>query len=107
VADAIPLPTLIFDEIDYGVSGDVSLKMGHILKELSNRHQMVCITHTPQVAARADQHYFVFKKVHENRTITNVRPLDPAERVRSIAVMLSGNPPSESALATAGELVNG
>jgi DNA repair protein RecN (Recombination protein N) len=107
VADAIPLPTLIFDEIDYGVSGDVSLKMGHILKELSTRHQVVCITHTPQVAARADQHYFVFKKVHENRTITNVRSLDPAERVRSIAVMLSGNPPSESALATAGELVKG
>jgi DNA repair protein RecN (Recombination protein N) len=107
VADAIPLPTLIFDEIDSGVSGDVSMKMGLILKELSARHQVISITHTPQVAARADRHYFVFKKVNENRTVTNVRLLTPDERVRSIAVMLSGNPPSESALNTAQELVQG
>jgi DNA repair protein RecN (Recombination protein N) len=107
VADAIPLPTLIFDEIDTGISGDVSLKMGLILKELSDRHQVVSITHTPQIAARADRHYFVFKKVADNRTITNVRLLSPDERVRSLAVMLSGNPPSESALATAAELIAG
>jgi DNA repair protein RecN (Recombination protein N) len=105
VADAIPLPTLIFDEIDAGVSGDVSMKMGHILKELAGRHQVICITHTPQVAARADKHYFVFKKVQNDRTLTNVRLLNPDERVRSIAVMLSGNPPSEAALVTARELV--
>jgi DNA repair protein RecN (Recombination protein N) len=105
VADAIPLPTLIFDEIDSGISGDVSLKMGNILKELSTRHQVVSITHTPQIAARADAHYFVYKKVAENRTITNVRLLEPEDRVRSIAVMLSGNPPSDSAVATARELV--
>ncbi len=107
VADAIPLPTLIFDEIDSGVSGDVSLKMGLILRELSNRHQVISITHTPQVAARADRHYFVFKKVDGERTVTNVRLLNDDERVRSIAVMLSGNPPSEAALATARELVEG
>ncbi len=107
VADAIPLPTLIFDEIDSGISGDVSLKMGVILKELSDRHQVVSITHTAQIAARADSHYFVYKKVADNRTVTNVRLLNPDERVRSIAVMLSGNPPSEAALATARELVEG
>ncbi|HNG90681.1 MAG TPA: DNA repair protein RecN, partial [Saprospiraceae bacterium] len=107
VADAIPLPTLIFDEIDAGISGDVSLKMGLILKELSARHQVVSITHTPQIAARADAHYFVYKRVADNRTVTNVRLLSPDERVRSIAVMLSGNPPSDSALATAAELVKG
>lgn len=107
VADAIPLPTLIFDEIDSGISGDVSMKMGLILKELSSRHQVVSITHTPQIAARADVHYFVYKKVADNRTVTNVRLLSPDERVRSIAVMLSGNPPSESAMATAAELVKG
>jgi DNA repair protein RecN (Recombination protein N) len=107
VADAIPLPTLIFDEIDSGVSGDVSMKMGLILKELSDRHQVICITHTPQVAARADKHYFVYKKVEDNRTVTNVRLLSADERVRSIAVMLSGNPPSDAALATARELVAG
>jgi DNA repair protein RecN (Recombination protein N) len=105
VADAIPLPTLIFDEIDSGVSGDVSLKMGQILKELAGRHQVVSITHTPQVAAKADRHYFIYKKVQDNRTITNVRQLTHDERIRSIAVMLSGNPPSEAALQTASELV--
>ncbi|MCC7506728.1 MAG: DNA repair protein RecN [Saprospiraceae bacterium] len=107
VADAIPLPTLIFDEIDSGVSGDVSLKMGLILRELSERHQVVSITHTPQIAARADRHYFVFKKVETDRTVTNVRLLNDDERVRSIAVMLSGNPPSDAALTTARELVAG
>jgi DNA repair protein RecN (Recombination protein N) len=107
VADAIPLPTLIFDEIDSGVSGDVSLRMGVILRELSERHQVISITHTPQIAARADQHYFVYKRVLENRTVTNIRLLNSDERVRSIAVMLSGNPPSEAALATALELVAG
>ncbi|MFN0216982.1 MAG: DNA repair protein RecN [Saprospiraceae bacterium] len=107
VADAIPLPTLIFDEIDSGISGDVSLKMGLILKELSARHQVVSITHTPQIAARADVHYFVYKKVGGQRTVTNVRMLAPEERLRSIAVMLSGNPPSDAAMATARELVEG
>lgn len=107
VADAIPLPTLIFDEIDSGISGDVSLKMGLILKDLSARHQVVSITHTPQIAARADAHYFVYKKVEGQRTVTNVRLLAPDERVRSIAAMLSGNPPSDAALATARELVGG
>jgi DNA repair protein RecN (Recombination protein N) len=105
VADAIPLPTLIFDEIDAGVSGDVSLKMGLILKELSQRHQVICITHTPQVAARADTHYFVYKKIQDGRTLTNVRLLNDEERVRSIAVMLSGNPPSAAAMDTAKELI--
>lgn len=105
VADAIPLPTLIFDEIDTGISGDVSLKMGLILKDLAARHQVVSITHTPQIAARADSHYFVYKKIVEDKTVTNVRLLSHEERVRSLAVMLSGNPPSESALATARELI--
>lgn len=105
VADAIPLPTLIFDEIDTGISGDVSLKMGLILKELSDRHQVVSITHTPQIAARADKHYFVFKQVHDGRTATSLRLLNPDERVRALAVMVGGNPPSEAALATARELM--
>jgi len=106
VADAIPLPTLIFDEIDSGVSGDVSLKMGLILQELSNRHQVISITHTPQIAARADKHYFAFKQVQNDRTITHLRILNADERVRALAVMLSGNPPSEAALTTAKELMH-
>lgn len=107
VADAIPLPTLIFDEIDSGVSGDVSLQMGYLLRNLSARHQVVSITHTPQVAARADRHYFVYKKTEADRTVTQVRSLTEDERVRAIAVMLSGNPPSDSALKTAAELMHG
>ncbi len=105
VAAAIPLPTLIFDEIDSGISGDVALRMGNILRRLSNQHQVVVITHSPQVAAKADAHYFVYKKDTPERTVTNVRPLTLDERIRSIAVMLSQNPPSSSALQNARELL--
>ncbi|HHM21136.1 MAG TPA: DNA repair protein RecN [Bacteroidetes bacterium] len=105
VAAAIPLPTLIFDEIDTGISGDVSLKMGNILRQLSNHHQVINITHSPQIAAQADAHYFVYKKVNGNTTTTNVKLLNEEERVRSIAVMLSQNPPTEAALTNARELM--
>jgi len=105
VASAIPLPTLIFDEIDTGISGDVSLKMGNILRQLSNHHQVINITHSPQIAAKADAHYFVYKKVSATATATKVKLLKEEERVRSIAVMLSQNPPSESALQNARELI--
>ncbi|MEM6964126.1 MAG: DNA repair protein RecN [Bacteroidota bacterium] len=105
VASSIPLPTLIFDEIDTGISGDTALKMGTILHDLAEQHQVVSITHSPQVAVKADQHYFVFKKVKEGKTVTNVRLLSPDERVRAIATMLSGSPPSESAIKNAKELL--
>ena len=107
VAKAMKLPTLIFDEIDAGVSGDVAQKMGRILTDLSRHHQVVAITHSPQVASRADRHYFVYKQDREDaeRTITKVRELNQEERIRSIAVMLSQNPPSDSALENARELV--
>ena len=105
VASAIPLPTLIFDEIDTGISGDVALKMGNILQELSSRHQVISITHTPQIAVKADTHYFVYKKVVEDRTVTNVKLLSFDERVRAVATMLSGSPPSDSAIANAKELL--
>ncbi|MEL6944430.1 MAG: DNA repair protein RecN, partial [Bacteroidota bacterium] len=94
VASAIPLPTLIFDEIDTGISGHVALKMGEILRKLSDEHQVVSITHSPQVASKANTHYFVYKKVKEERTVTHVKSLTPDEKVRAIAVMLSSNPPS-------------
>ncbi len=105
VASAIPLPTLIFDEIDTGISGDVALKMGNILQELSSRHQVIAITHTPQIAVKADTHYFVYKKVTENSTVTNVKLLSFDERVRAVATMLSGSPPSASAIENAKELL--
>ena len=105
VASAIPLPTLIFDEIDTGVSGDVALKMGKILHGLARQHQVVCITHTPQVAAKADTHYFVYKEHGEDRTVTAVRALTHPERVTELATMLSGNPPSAAAMSNAKELL--
>jgi DNA repair protein RecN (Recombination protein N) len=106
VADAIPLPTLIFDEIDTGVSGDVALKMGNILRALSDKHQVVSITHSPQIASKADVHYFVFKEVGEDRTFTRIKRLDREERIHSIATMLSQNPPTESAIENAKELLS-
>lgn len=105
VASAIPLPTLIFDEIDTGISGDVALKMGSILRELSNEHQVVSITHSPQIASRANAHYFVYKKDKADRTVTEVRPLDTEGRIYAIATMLSQDPPSESAISNAKELL--
>jgi len=105
VADAIPLPTLIFDEIDTGVSGDVALKMGSILRELSDRHQVINITHSPQIASKADAHYFVYKDVTEDRTYSRIRLLDEESRIRHIATMLSQSPPTESAIANAKELL--
>lgn len=105
VASAIPLPTLIFDEIDTGISGDVALKMGNILQKLSSHHQVVSITHSPQIASKANKHYFVYKKVTEDRTITNVRELEIDGRVYAIATMLSQDPPSESAINNAKELL--
>lgn len=105
VASAIPLPTLIFDEIDTGISGDTALKMGGILHDLADKHQVVSITHSPQVAVKADNHYFVFKKVKDDKTVTSVRLLTPDERVRAIATMLSGSPPSDSAMKNAKELL--
>jgi len=106
VASAIPLPTLIFDEIDTGISGDVALKMGRILQQLSQEHQVAVITHSPQIASKASKHYFVFKKVLEDRTITKVRELEMDGRVYAIATMLSQDPPSESAINNAKELLS-
>ncbi len=105
VADAIPLPTLIFDEIDTGVSGEVALQMGLILQSLSAKHQVISITHSPQIAAKANLHYYVSKKVEGNQTYTEVRQLSTDERILEIAKMLSGNPPSEIAKENARELL--
>ncbi len=105
VASAIPLPTLIFDEIDSGVSGEVAGKMGGILKNLAAEHQVIVITHSPQVASKADAHFYVYKNIKDDRTQTKIRELTSEEQVKSIAVMLSGNPPSNSAIENAKELI--
>lgn len=105
VADAMTLPTLIFDEIDTGVSGEVASRMGEILAGLAEKHQVLSITHSPQIAAKADRHFFVHKNDREDRTVTAVRELDQQGRLTEIATMLSGNPPSAAAIENAKELM--
>lgn len=105
VAGAITLPTLIFDEIDAGVSGDVAQKMGVILANLSKKHQIITITHSPQIAAKAQSHFWVYKSDTDARTVTAMRELSIEDRVTEIAKMLSGNPPTEAAKANAKELI--
>jgi DNA repair protein RecN (Recombination protein N) len=105
VARAIPLPTLIFDEIDIGISGDVALRMGQILKDLAQDHQVICITHSPQIASKGDIHYYVFKDDTTDRTLAQVKKLNKSERIQSIAAMLSSNPPSAAAMKNAKELI--
>ncbi len=106
VAETITLPTLIFDEIDTGISGEVAQKVGNILKELGKKHQIIAITHLPQVAAKGDKHLFVYKNHEKEKTNTEIRTLDKNERLHEIAVMLSGNNPPKEALENAKRLLN-
>lgn len=106
VADKINLPTLVFDEIDTGISGEVAQRMGQIIDELSTSHQIIVITHSPQVASKGDHHLFVFKQRHNKMTHTHIKQLDVDERQLEIAKMLSGEPPSEAALENAKELLS-
>ena len=106
MASKTQLPAIIFDEVDTGVSGDVADKMGGKIKELSSRMQVLCITHLPQIASKADQHLYVYKEEKEGRTTTGVRELDKADRIVEIAKMLSNANPTEAALTHAKNLVN-
>ena len=105
IAGAMELPTMIFDEIDTGVSGEVAGRMGNILRQLSRQHQLICITHSPQVSARANNHYLVHKFDSKDRTFTHVKLLTGDERITEIAKMLSGDPPSAFALDNAKDLI--
>ena len=100
------LPTIIFDEIDSGVSGEISNKMAHIMSKMSQKMQVITITHLPQIAAKGNQHYKVFKEEVNNITTTNLKQLSEDERIVEIAEMLSGKNISDSALTHAKELLN-
>lgn len=100
------LPTIIFDEIDSGVSGDISVAVGKIMRSMAEHMQVVAISHLPQLAAKANQHLKVAKALEDTRTISRIRQLSMGERINEIAVMLSSNPPTDSALQTARELMN-
>lgn len=105
VAQSLDLPTLIFDEIDTGISGEAARQVGIIMKELAGSRQVICITHQPQIAGKADAHYFVYKDIVKNEVKTNIRLLSPEERITSIASMLSGEKPTAAALANAREML--
>lgn len=107
VAKSVHLPTLIFDEIDTGISGEAARQVGVIMKELAADHQVICITHQPQIAGKADTHYFVYKNAGAARVTTGVRILSQDERIHSIAQMLSGEKPTAAALENAREMVLG
>jgi DNA repair protein RecN (Recombination protein N) len=105
VAESIDLATLIFDEIDTGISGEAARQVGIILKSLSKKRQVICITHQPQIAGKADAHYFVYKEVKGEAIKTRIRLLDQDERITAIARMLSGEKPTAAALENAREMV--
>ena len=106
VAQSIDLATLIFDEIDTGISGEAAKQVGIILKKLSQQRQIICITHQPQIAGKADAHYFVYKEIKNDAVKTNLRLLTQDERITAIAKMLSGEKPTSAALENARELLN-
>lgn len=109
VARSIDLPTLIFDEIDTGISGEAARQVGIILKELAAQRQVICITHQPQIAGKADAHFFVYKEIvkesGKDTVKTNIRQLSTDERIITIAKMLSGEKPTAAAMENAKEMI--
>lgn len=105
VAQSIDLPTMIFDEIDTGISGEAAKQVGIILKDLAIKRQVICITHQPQIAGKADSHFFVYKEIVKDMVKTNIRRLTNEERITAIAKMLSGEKPTAAALENAKEMV--
>jgi len=105
MADKMALPTLIFDEIDTGVSGEVALQMVRMMQDIARKHQVICISHLPQVAAKGDQHYFVYKDNSTDKTISRIKLLTPDDRITEIAKMIAGANPSSTAFESAKELL--
>ena len=105
VAQSLDLPTLIFDEIDTGISGEAAKQVGIIMKELAAKRQLISITHQPQIAGKADAHFFVYKEIKGNAVKTNIRLLTQDERITAIAQMLSGEKPTAAALENAREMI--
>ena len=106
ITDSRSLPTIVFDEIDSGISGEIAVKMGTILKSVSTKMQVINITHLPQIAAKGDHHFQVYKFDTDEETFTSIRKLDADERIDELAQMLSGDRTSETARGTARELLD-
>ncbi len=105
VAQKLDMPTLIFDEIDSGISGEAARQVGIIMKELASSRQVICITHQPQIAGKANAHFFVYKEIVKDEVKTNIRLLDKDERITAVAKMLSGEKPTAAAIENAREMV--
>ena len=105
VAKKMDLATLIFDEIDTGISGEAAKQVGVIMKELAAKRQVISITHQPQIAGKADAHFFVYKEIVKDAVKTNIRQLTTEERITAIAKMLSGEKPTAAAMENAREMV--
>lgn len=106
VAKLIDLPTVVFDEIDTGVSGETAFKIGKVMQDISGSHQLIAITHLPQIASRGEEHFFVYKDLSGKKTFTKVKKLSTDERIVEIARMLSGDKPTSVAIENAKELLN-
>lgn len=106
INDTALLPTVIFDEIDTGISGEVAGKVALLMQQFSEHHQLIVITHLPQIAAKGKKHYFVYKDASEDKTFTQIRSLNDEESVREIATMIGGDHISDAVIKTAKELKN-
>lgn len=105
LADKTALPTIVFDEIDAGISGEISIQMAQMMSKMAQNHQVITITHLPQIAARGTAHYFVYKDNDQDVTSSNLRKLNQDERLTEIAQMIGGNQFSDSSLESARELM--
>lgn len=106
LAEKTNLPTIIFDEIDTGISGEIALKMGKLMQQMSDKHQLICITHLPQIAAKGKHQFFVYKDNSGTTTTSHIRLLKPDERLRKIAEMIAGENPDTNAIASAKSLLD-
>lgn len=105
IANKTALPTMVFDEIDAGISGEIALQMGKMMQKMALGHQVITISHLPQIAAKGKAHFFVYKENELDRSISKVRQLNDQERIKEIAKMIGGDNPSDNAFKSAKELV--
>jgi DNA repair protein RecN (Recombination protein N) len=105
MAERTAMPTLVLDEIDTGVSGEIALRLGKLMQAMAKNHQVIAISHLPQIAARGQAHYLVYKSTEGKKAVSHLRLLTDEERVTEIAKMIGGDKPSASALANARELM--
>jgi DNA repair protein RecN (Recombination protein N) len=105
LADKRSLPTILFDEIDTGISGEVAIKVGGMMQQMSKSIQVIAISHLHQIAGKGTAHYFVYKDHSSERTISRIKELNEEERILEIAKMIGGDNPSESALKSAREML--